>query len=1226
MAINFTKKDNFIMKTTVKGVHPKADDSKRRMNLMKKMTFFTLTLLVLSTISLQTTFAQDMSFSPDGTALASGSDDGTVKLWDVTTHENIATLQGHTNWVYSVSFSPDGATLASGSWDGTIKLWDVATHENIATLQRPLENWSLPMSFSPDGTVLASGAADGTVKLWDVATHENIATLQGHLEDSFILVSFSPDSTTLASGSSDGTVKLWDVATHENIATLEGHTDYVSSVSFSPDGTTLASGSSDGTVKLWDVATRTNIATLEGHTDYVSSVSFSPDGTTLASASDDGIIKLWDVETHENIATLQGHGDYGPGVSFSALFSPDGTLLASWGGFGGEVELWDVATHENIATLHTGWVSYVAFSPDGKTLASGPGELWDVAEELRTRPNTLVKISGDEQQGTPGAALAHPLVVEVRDQYDNPLPDAQVTFTVTDGGGQLSEQFTVEHATTDANGQAELTLTLALNPGTNTVEVTIAGHEPVTFNAEGILILVKISGDDQQGTFGSILANPLVVEVRDRDNNPFLGAQVTFTVTGYGDEGTVTYGEGRLSGQFTVEHVTTDANGRAERTFTLGPNLVINIIEVTIAGHEPVTFHAVGNSPYQIATLEGHGDSVRAVSFSPDGTLLASGGGEGFQEDGTVKLWDVATKQNIATLEGHTAGVFSVSFSPDGSTLASGSGDGTVKLWDVATKQNIATFKHAVGEVASVAFSPDGTLLASASLSFSFFDANLDDGTVELWDVATKQNIATLQVIATSVAFSSVAFSPDGTQLASGTLDGTVELWDVATKQNIATLQGHTYWVWSVAFSPDGKTLASGALGEAATTKLWNVATRENIATLQAPGVSVTFSLDGTLLASASDEVGLWDAGTGENIAILQGHTDLVLSVAFSPDGTTLASGSEDDTVKLWDVSEWMGPRPTDVRGPSATKMNVTDGEEADLEVLNRDGIIIEFDENIVSSSLKLTYGDADSTDLGWESTVKDNSVTLTPIEGQELVHETFYVVRGTVRDGVGNETDLMLTFVAVKPPGATPNALEADINGDGVVNILDLVLVASNLGQTGQNAGDVNGDGVVNILDLVKVAGALGNAAAAPSLHPQALEMFTAADVQQWLTQAQHLKLTDATSQRGILFLEQLLAALTPKETALLPNYPNPFNPETWIPYRLAKDAFVTLTIYDGSGRVVRTLDVGHRTAAFYESRSKAIHWDGRNEFGEQVASGVYFYHLSAGDYSATRKMLILK
>ena len=135
-----------------------------------------------------------------------------------------------------------------------------------------------------------------------------------------------------------------------------------------------------------------------------------------------------------------------------------------------------------------------------------------------------------------------------------------------------------------------------------------------------------------------------------------------------------------------------------------------------------------------------------------------------------------------------------------------------------------------------------------------------------------------------------------------------------------------------------------------------------------------------------------------------------------------------------------------------------------------------------------------------------------------------------------------------------------------------------------------------------------------------------TPADVHGWLSQAQQLVLTDPAYLRGIVVLEQLRAALIPQETTLLPNYPNPFNPETWIPYRLAEDAFVTLTIYDGNGQVVRTLDVGHRVAAFYESRSKAIYWDGRNEFGEQVASGLYFYHLSAGDFSATRKMLILK
>ena len=113
---------------------------------------------------------------------------------------------------------------------------------------------------------------------------------------------------------------------------------------------------------------------------------------------------------------------------------------------------------------------------------------------------------------------------------------------------------------------------------------------------------------------------------------------------------------------------------------------------------------------------------------------------------------------------------------------------------------------------------------------------------------------------------------------------------------------------------------------------------------------------------------------------------------------------------------------------------------------------------------------------------------------------------------------------------------------------------------------------------------------------------------------------------KRGLITLEQLLVSLTPRETELLANYPNPFNPETWIPYRLAEDGFVSLTIYDGNGQVVRTLNLGHRTAAAYESPSKAIYWDGQNNLGEQVASGVYFYTLTAGDYSATRKMIILK
>ena len=216
------------------------------------------------------------------------------------------------------------------------------------------------------------------------------------------------------------------------------------------------------------------------------------------------------------------------------------------------------------------------------------------------------------------------------------------------------------------------------------------------------------------------------------------------------------------------------------------------------------------------------------------------------------------------------------------------------------------------------------------------------------------------------------------------------------------------------------------------------------------------------------------------------------------------------------------------------------------------------------------------------------------------------------------------VTFTAIATEVAR---FAADVNGDGIVNIQDLVLVSSNLGQTGESRTDVNGDGVVNIQDLVMVAGVLGQGtAASPSLHASDLEGLTAADTEQMLTQARQLALTDPTYLRGIAMLEQLLALLLPKETALLPNYPNPFNPETWIPYQLAEPSEVTLHIYAVNGTLVRVLALGHQSAGRYQTHSRAAYWDGRNFVGEAVASGIYFYTLTAGGFTATRKMLIRK
>ena len=199
------------------------------------------------------------------------------------------------------------------------------------------------------------------------------------------------------------------------------------------------------------------------------------------------------------------------------------------------------------------------------------------------------------------------------------------------------------------------------------------------------------------------------------------------------------------------------------------------------------------------------------------------------------------------------------------------------------------------------------------------------------------------------------------------------------------------------------------------------------------------------------------------------------------------------------------------------------------------------------------------------------------------------------------------------------PVVAREDVNNDGVVDAQDVVLVD-------QKNLDLNDDGVSDIADILLVVEAIGNAGGAPAARLQAQHLLTAERVQQWLIEATLLDEDSSTYRRGILVLEQLLTLLAPRETVLLPNYPNPFNPETWIPYQIAEPADVTVHIYATTGHLVRTLRLGHQRAGIYHNRNRAAYWDGRNELGELVASGIYFYTLATGNFTATRKMLIRK
>ena len=209
----------------------------------------------------------------------------------------------------------------------------------------------------------------------------------------------------------------------------------------------------------------------------------------------------------------------------------------------------------------------------------------------------------------------------------------------------------------------------------------------------------------------------------------------------------------------------------------------------------------------------------------------------------------------------------------------------------------------------------------------------------------------------------------------------------------------------------------------------------------------------------------------------------------------------------------------------------------------------------------------------------------------------------------------------------AMPVFLVWDVNEDGQVSVLDLIVVAQNLGKPASDAprSDINDDGIINILDLILVSQHFGERSAPPA-QVSRLVVLDASLVQTWLALARVENDGSVVFRQGIANLESLLASLLPKETALLANYPNPFNPETWIPYQLAKSAAVAVSIHSVDGTLVRTLLLGEQPAGMYQRRSRAAYWDGKNEVGEPVASGVYFYTLTAGEFSATRKMLIRK
>ncbi len=361
----------------------------------------------LGTLTGHDGFVRSVAFNPDGHTVATTSADSKARLWDVSDPRQprlLSTLTDHAGG-WSVAFSPDRRTLATTSSDSTAQLWDISDPGQPSPLGTVTGNgsvWSL--AFSPDGKTLGIGSADDTARLWDISDLRQLhplSTLTGHTAD-VASVAFSLDGRTLATGSADKTARLWDISDSRQpylLSTLTGHTVDIHSVAFSPDGRTLATGSADRTARLWDISDPRQPrprGTLTGHTRTVISVAFSPDGRTLATASLDHTARLWDIPG----PLVAGHTD----VVSAVAFSPDKHTLATTGvdnvyKVDRTARLWDISDPHHPSPLgtllgHTSGVSAVAFSPDGRTLATASydnkARLWDISNPHDPQPLSIL--------------------------------------------------------------------------------------------------------------------------------------------------------------------------------------------------------------------------------------------------------------------------------------------------------------------------------------------------------------------------------------------------------------------------------------------------------------------------------------------------------------------------------------------------------------------------------------------------------------------------------------------------------------------------------------------------------------------------------------------------------------------------------------------------------------------------------------------------------------------
>ncbi len=628
-------------------------------------------------IQIGSRISSNLAFSPDWKMIATGFEDGTVKLWSIDGRE-IQTLKDHSSTVRSLTFSPDKKIISAIYEDGIALFW------NVEDNQTQTLNYTNKVAFSPDGKTMAASdnfsvslwRLDGEKmqRLWDLGREQLQSPKNRDRNFSLDEVVFNPDGKTIAIGTGD-TVKLWSLDGKE-LQIFNGN-----SVVFSPDGKTIAIGTGD-TVKLWSLDGK-ELQIFNGN-----SVTFSPDGKTISTSIDKNIVKLWGLDGKE-LQTFNGNG---------LIFSPDGKTIAI--SSGGKVKLWsldgkeletlegsgqrtflpDWAKGEEVITQE-GYAA-ITFSQDGKTIAissrdSDQVKLWNLkGRELRAFKGDI-NVVGNLAFSPDGKMIASGSGIKSTPHHD--FHDGAAKLWNTDGeelqtfkedGGFLGVAFSPDSKMIVTSGGKR---DVSKGERGGSVKLwSIDGKELMAFKVTDFVSSVAFSPDGKMVA----TANGKLWNLEGKELQTFNG---DFTSVAFSPDG---------------KTIVTGSRDQKVKLWNLDGK--------------------------ELQTFNGHTDCISSVAFSPDGKTIVTG-----SWDRTIKLWSLDGKE-LQTFNGHSAEVYSVVFSPNGQTIASGSGDRTVKLWSLDGKE-LQSFNGHNYTVYSVAFSPDGKTLASGGEKIVLWNLDFDD-------------------------------------------------------------------------------------------------------------------------------------------------------------------------------------------------------------------------------------------------------------------------------------------------------------------------------------------------------------------------------------------------------------------------------------------------------------------------------------------------------------------